>query len=51
MILNPHEDGIVLSKHGYGLINGGLCHAPDPGPTRLTNPNRFRGVKPYAGTP
>ena len=27
------------------------CHAPDPGSTRLANPNRFRGVKPYTGTP
>ena len=27
------------------------CHTPDPGPTRLANPNRFRGAKPYAGTP
>ena len=27
------------------------CHAPDPGPTRLANPNRFQGAKPYAGTP
>ena len=27
------------------------CHAPDPGPTRLANPNRFRGAKPYTGTP
>ena len=27
------------------------CHAPNPGPTRLTNPNRFRGAKPYTGTP
>ena len=28
-----------------------ICHAPDPGPTRLANPNRFQGAKPYAGTP
>ena len=28
-----------------------FCHAPDPGPTRLVNPNRFQGAKPYAGTP
>ena len=28
-----------------------MCHTPDPGPTRLANPNRFRGVKPYTGTP
>ena len=27
------------------------CDAPDPGPTRLENPNRFRGAKPYTGTP
>ena len=27
------------------------CHAPDPGPTRLANPNRFWGAKPYTGTP
>ena len=27
------------------------CHAPDTGPTRLANPNRFRGAKPYTGTP
>ena len=27
------------------------CHAPDPGPTRLANPNQFRSAKPYAGTP
>ena len=27
------------------------CHAPDPGSTQLANPNRFRGVKPYTGTP
>ena len=26
------------------------CHAPIPGPTRLANPNRFRGAKPYTGT-
>ena len=28
-----------------------MCDAPDPGPTRLANPNRFRGAKPYTGTP
>ena len=27
------------------------CHAPDPGPTRLANPNLFRVAKPYTGTP
>ena len=28
-----------------------ICHALDPGPTRLANPNRFWGAKPYVGTP
>ena len=28
-------------------INREGCHAPIPGPTRLANPNRFRGAKPY----
>ena len=28
-----------------------VCHTPDPGPTRLANPNRFRGAKPYTETP
>ena len=27
------------------------CDAPIPSPTRLANPNRFRGAKPYTGTP
>ena len=35
---------------GYSGYNK-ICHAPDPGPTRLANPNRFRGAKPYTGTP
>ena len=26
------------------------CHAPIPGPTRLADPNRFRGVRPYTRT-
>ena len=24
-----------------------VCHTPIPGPTRLANPDRFRGAKPY----
>ena len=35
----------------YAKFLRDLCHAPDPGPTRLANPNRFRGAKPYTGTP
>ena len=31
-------------------IDNELFHAPIPGPTRLADPNRFRGVKPYTGT-
>ena len=26
------------------------CHAPNPGPTRLTNPNQIRGARSYTGT-
>ena len=26
------------------------CHAPIPGPTRLADPNRARGARPYTGT-
>ena len=27
-----------------------VCHAPIPGPTRLADPNRVRGARPYIGT-
>ena len=27
-----------------------LCHTPFPGPTRLADPNRVRGARPYTGT-
>ena len=27
-----------------------FCHAPIPGPTRLVDPNRVRGARPYTGT-
>ena len=26
------------------------CHTPIPSPTRLADPNRFRGARPYTGT-
>ena len=29
---------------------GMLCHDPIPGPTRLADPNRFQGARPYTGT-
>ena len=44
-ILKEVQEGIC------GNHIGAWCHAPNPGPTRLANPNRFRGVKPYTGTP
>ena len=28
-----------------------FCHTPISSPTRLANPNRFRGAKPYTETP
>ena len=48
---NKHE---LLENQNHitdEVVSIGLCHAPDPGPTRLANPNRFRGAKPYTGTP
>ena len=39
------------NQHFWANPQGGTCHTPDPGPTRLANPNRFQGAKPYAGTP
>ena len=44
-ILRKYKEAITWS------IEDLKCHAPDPGPTRLANPNRFRGAKPYTGTP
>ena len=38
-------------RFGLSKMRDQFCHVPDPGPTRLVNPNRFRGAKPYAGTP
>ena len=32
----------------YALIP--TCHTPIPGPTRLADPNRVRGARPYTGT-
>ena len=56
--LNPIMKEVV-KKEVLKLMDVGViypivdskCHAPDPGPTRLANPNRFRGTKPYTGTP
>ena len=42
-------EGASVAQHLNELNT--ICHAPDPGPTRLANPNRFRGAKPYTGTP
>ena len=38
------DDGVIVR-------GSRMCHTPDPSPTRLANPNQFRGAKPYAGTP
>ena len=46
------EDGLSGSqRRGIARLGEPTCHAPDTGPTRLANPNRFRGAKPYTGTP
>ena len=44
--MNRHLTSLARQK-----LDMRLCHAPDPGPTRLANSNRFRGAKEYAGTP
>ena len=31
----------------FTIETNASCQAPIPGPTRLANPNRFRGAKPY----
>ena len=41
---------IAHDTHSRPIIDE-FCHAPDTGPTRLANSNRFRGAKPYTGTP
>ena len=43
--------GTGLFSDSTHSIKQCFCHAPDPGSTRLANPNRFRGVKPYTRTP
>ena len=48
MILKDMLRAYVLDLKGSWEEH--LCHAPDPGPTRLANPNRFRGAKPYTRT-
>ena len=34
---------------GFQSVSSGY-HTPIPGPTRLADPNRFRGARPYTGT-
>ena len=41
--------GIELHP-GTSLIYDSACHTPIPGPTRLADPNRFRGARTYTGT-
>ena len=43
--------GLEVCGEAEGSGACGTCHAPDPGPTRLANPNQFRGAKPYTETP
>ena len=53
--VDPHCKSYVLVPVLWSFDKlrevGVFCHAPDPGPTRLANPNRFRVAKPYTGTP
>ena len=37
----------VVSRYSLCIVTGGQCHAPIPDPTRLSDPNRVRGVTLY----
>ena len=37
----------IFTPAALRLLGDLSCHTPLPGPTRLANPNRFRGAKPY----
>ena len=51
--MNLERQEALASQRGEVIaeLRDEACHVPDPGPTRLVNPNWFRGAKPYAGTP
>ena len=46
----------MMSKYGIRHVMGlayhpqSMCHAPNPGPTRLADPNRVRGARLRTGT-
>ena len=49
---NPSEDSNehmrrILRMENTVKLNGVRCHTPIPGPTRLADPNRVRGARPY----
>ena len=48
-VMKQVHDG-VYEAHQIGIKMRWMCHAPIPGPTRLADPNRFRGAKPYTRT-
>ena len=54
--LKPNESIIEMFTRFMDVVNGleGLgnrvCHTPTPGPTRLADPNRVRGERPYIET-
>ena len=40
----------ISSTYNWANLSNGSCHTPIPGPTRLADPNRVRGVRPYTRT-
>ena len=42
--------GVLGPAEFWAWSLGWACHTPIPGPTRLADPNRVRGARPYTGT-
>ena len=50
-MVGMREDSVYVRGVWVPFGHKRICHTPIPNPTRLANPNRFRGAKPYTGTP
>ena len=55
-LLHPHRNfgflhGSLMPTQKFGIApRVSYCHTPIPGPTRLADPNRVRGARPYTRT-
>ena len=60
IVVNEHPWSLMMSKFKMKqlslmqphtlYIQQRVCHTPIPGQTRLADPNRVRGARPYTGT-